>query len=65
MKRVLCIILTIIMLSSLLVSCGEKVTKGEKIAYVGSSGLATGPHLHFELIRNGEYVNPEYYLGSI
>jgi len=51
--------------STLLVSCGEKVTKGEKIAYVGSSGLATGPHLHFELIRNGEYVNPEYYLGSI
>ena len=37
---------------------GSKVTQGQTIAYVGSSGLATGPHLHYEFRLNGTHRNP-------
>jgi murein DD-endopeptidase MepM/ murein hydrolase activator NlpD len=46
-------------MSRFAVSRGEYVRRGEVIGYVGSSGLATGPHLHFEVYRNGEAVNPD------
>jgi murein DD-endopeptidase MepM/ murein hydrolase activator NlpD len=38
---------------------GQKVEQGQLIGYVGSTGLATGPHLHFEFIKNGQHVDPQ------
>ncbi len=45
-------------MSRFAVSSGTRVQAGQVIGYVGSSGLSTGPHLHFETYRNGQTVNP-------
>ena len=49
--------------SAILVETGENVSGGQKIAQVGATGAVTGAHLHFELLRDEVYLNPEYYLG--
>ncbi|MGE5328488.1 MAG: M23 family metallopeptidase [Deltaproteobacteria bacterium] len=49
--------------SKLLVAKGQKVTKGQIIAKVGSTGLSSGPHTHFEVWRDGRLVDPGYLLN--
>lgn len=46
----------------ILVSVGDVVKKGQVVAYMGSSGRSTGPHVHFEVLQNGKVVNPLQYI---
>ena len=51
--------------SLLFVKVGDLVTPGDRIAAVGSSGRTTGPHLHFELLRRGQAIDPRRYLAGL
>jgi murein DD-endopeptidase MepM/ murein hydrolase activator NlpD len=48
-------------LQKYVVDAGQKVRRGQCIGYVGTTGMSTAPHLHYEVIKHGKKVNPIYY----
>ncbi len=52
-------------LSKILATKGEKVDRWQPIALVGDTGLATGPHLHYEVIKEGKKQDPLRYILDI
>jgi murein DD-endopeptidase MepM/ murein hydrolase activator NlpD len=46
-------------MSRLAVTAGQRVHTGDVLGYIGTTGLSTGPHVHYELRINGQPVNPE------
>ena len=49
--------------SEINVNVGDSITQGQEIGKVGATGKVTGPHLHFEIRRDGRYINPELILS--
>lgn len=53
-------------MSKIVARTGQKISRGQLIGYVGSTGLSTAPHIHYEVIKNGEKVNPvNYYYNDL
>ncbi len=51
-------------MSRVAVRSGQKIRRGQIIGYVGNTGTSTGPHLHYEVLKNGEKVDPAFYFYS-
>jgi murein DD-endopeptidase MepM/ murein hydrolase activator NlpD len=49
-------------LSEIQVHTGDRVKRGEVVGALGNTGRSSGPHLHYGIYRNGQAVNPRYYL---
>jgi murein DD-endopeptidase MepM/ murein hydrolase activator NlpD len=49
--------------SQVLVSAGDRINRGQTIALVGNTGRSTAPHLHYEVMKYGKYVDPMGYVG--
>ena len=47
-----------------IVKVGQKVKRGDVIGYVGTTGSSTGPHVHYEIWKDGKHVNPQKYIGG-
>jgi murein DD-endopeptidase MepM/ murein hydrolase activator NlpD len=45
-------------MSKIAVKKGQKVNRGDLLGYIGNTGTSTGPHLHYEVIKNGQKINP-------
>jgi murein DD-endopeptidase MepM/ murein hydrolase activator NlpD len=53
-------------MTKIVAKAGQKIARGQLIGYVGSTGLSTAPHIHYEVIKNGEKVNPiNYYYNDL
>lgn len=52
-------------MSSYAVSEGQSVSQGDTVGYVGSTGVSTGPHLHFEVRAGGERIDPEQFFSGL
>jgi murein DD-endopeptidase MepM/ murein hydrolase activator NlpD len=50
--------------SQALVSASDRVNRGQTIALVGNTGRSTAPHLHYEVLKDGKYVNPTEFIGQ-
>jgi murein DD-endopeptidase MepM/ murein hydrolase activator NlpD len=49
--------------AQMLVHVGDEVQRGQAVAVVGSTGRSTGPHVHFEVVRDGRQIDPMAYVG--
>jgi murein DD-endopeptidase MepM/ murein hydrolase activator NlpD len=45
-------------MSKIAVKKGQKVNRGDLLGYIGNTGTSTGPHLHYEVIKGGQKINP-------
>ncbi|OPH53164.1 hypothetical protein BC351_32345 [Paenibacillus ferrarius] len=52
-------------LNKIMVNKGDTIVKGNQIGLVGSTGRSTGPHLHYEVLKNGESIDPKPYLKAM